>query len=84
MKGGGTEKAAYLGYDFCKGMVFKLMQSVEKKRRVLNGDQITPHVIKRVKFVNGVDQQLQEKSRLKSLHQSPIATSRAEKNIVSK
>ena len=40
----------------CLTMVFKLMQSAEKKWRTLNGSSLLPEVIQGTKFVNGVKQ----------------------------
>jgi len=45
-KGNGSRKA-------CLTMVFKLVQSAEKKWRLLNGSQLIPEVIQGVRFING-------------------------------
>jgi len=48
-KGCGTRTA-------CLTMVFKLMQSAEKRWRVLNGSERIPDVIEGIPFINGVKQ----------------------------
>ncbi len=48
-KGSGSRTA-------CLAMVFKLMQSAEKKWRLLNGTQIIPDVIQGTKFIDGINQ----------------------------
>jgi putative transposase len=48
-KGCGTRTA-------CLTMVFKLMQSAEKRWRVLNGSERIPDVIEGISFINGVKQ----------------------------
>ncbi|MFN4257493.1 MAG: IS256 family transposase [Saprospiraceae bacterium] len=49
-KGNGTRKA-------CLAMVFKLMQSAQKRWRLLNGSDKLPDVIAGITFVNGVKTQ---------------------------
>jgi putative transposase len=46
-KGSGSRTA-------CLTMVYKLMQSAEKKWRVLNGSSLLPDVIQGIKFIDGV------------------------------
>ena len=46
-KGSGSRTA-------CLTMVFKLMQSAEKKWRLLNGSSLLPDVIQGIKFIDGV------------------------------
>jgi transposase-like protein len=41
----------------CLTMVFKLMQSAQKRWRALNGSNLIPDVITGVRFVDGVKQQ---------------------------
>jgi putative transposase len=53
-KGSGSRTA-------CLTMVFKLMQSAEKKWRLLNGSKILPDVIAGIKFADGVQLQTQPK-----------------------
>jgi putative transposase len=48
-KGCGTRNA-------CLTMVFKLMQSAEKRWRVLNGSERIPDVIEGIPFINGIKQ----------------------------
>ena len=49
-KGNGSRTA-------CLAMVFKLMQSAEKRWRLLNGSSLLPDVIAGVQFTNGIKQQ---------------------------
>jgi putative transposase len=49
-KGSGSRTA-------CLTMVFKLMQSAEKKWRALNGHQLLPDVIQGITFIDGVKQE---------------------------
>jgi hypothetical protein len=35
-------------------MVYKLMQSVSRKRRLLNGSKLIPEVIRGVPFIDGI------------------------------
>ena len=46
-KGNGSRKA-------CLAMVFKLVQSAEKRWRRLNGHQLIPEVIEGIKFIDGI------------------------------
>jgi putative transposase len=49
-KGSGSRTA-------CLTMVFKLMQSAQKRWRLLNGSQLLPEVIAGVQFINGIKHQ---------------------------
>ena len=49
-KGSGSRTA-------CLTMVFKLMQSAEKKWRALNGHELLPDVIQGITFIDGVKQE---------------------------
>jgi putative transposase len=41
----------------CLTMVFKLMQSASKRRRLLNGSNLIPHVIQGTRFIDGIKAQ---------------------------
>ena len=49
-KGNGTRNA-------CLTMVFKLMQSAQKRWRLLNGSELLPHVIQGIQFIDGIKSQ---------------------------
>jgi len=49
-KGNGTRQA-------CLTMVFKLMQSAQKRWRLLNGSELLPHVIQGIQFIDGIKSQ---------------------------
>jgi transposase-like protein len=49
-KGNGTRAA-------CLTMVFKLMQSAQKRWRLLNGSELLPHVIQGIQFIDGIKPQ---------------------------
>jgi transposase-like protein len=49
-KGNGTRQA-------CLAMVFKLMQSAQKRWRLLNGSELLPDVIQGIQFIDGIKSQ---------------------------